>query len=135
MQPQSIYPVILTKKLDESTLFYTRHFDFKTTFEADWYVSLQSATSPEYELAFLDFEHPSLPEPFQEPSRGIIINIELKDVDSVYERLQSAGLPIILELKSESWGQRHFITQDPNGLLIDVIEPIEPTNEYKDDYK
>ncbi len=135
MQTKSIYPVICTKKLDESKKFYSEHFGFKTTFEADWYVSMQSVASPAYELAFLDFEHPSLPESFREPSRGLLINIEINDVDHAYEQLRSAGLPIVLELRSESWGQRHFITQDPNGLLIDIIKPIEPTDDYIKDYK
>jgi hypothetical protein len=55
-------------------------------------------------------------------------------VDAVYERLKAAGLPIHLELKSEEWGQRHFITADPNGLLLDVIQPIPPSAEYAQQY-
>jgi hypothetical protein len=31
---------------------------------------------------------------------------------------------MVLDLKSEKWGQRHFITKDPNGLLIDVIQNV-----------
>ncbi|MEM9268600.1 MAG: glyoxalase, partial [Pseudomonadota bacterium] len=30
----------------------------------------------------------------------------------------------------EPFGQRHFITQDPNGVLIDVIKPIPPSPEF-----
>lgn len=32
--------------------------------------------------------------------------------------------------KNEPFGQRHFITRDLNGVLIDVITPIPPTDEF-----
>ncbi len=37
---------------------------------------------------------------------------------------------MLLALRDEPFGQRHFITRDPNGVLIDVITPIEPSPEY-----
>ena len=33
-------------------------------------------------------------------------------------------------LTDEAFGQRHFITADPNGVLIDVITPIPPSAEF-----
>ncbi len=48
----------------------------------------------------------------------------MEDVDSVYRTFLDASLPIHLELRSEDFGQRHFITSDPNGVLIDVIKVI-----------
>lgn len=135
MKTQSIYPVICTKKLDESHTFYTKHFDCEVTFEADWYLSLRSKQSPAQELAFLDFEHPSLPKAFRHSAQGLIINFEVDNVDREYERLKASGLPIVLDLKSEDWGQRHFITEDPNGILVDVIQAIEHAEEYENDYK
>jgi catechol 2,3-dioxygenase-like lactoylglutathione lyase family enzyme len=135
MKPDSMYPVIGTDKISESRDFYTRHFDFDMTFEADWYVSLKSRHNPRYELALLDYRHPSLPETHRHPARGVLINFEVADVDSVYERLREKGLPMLLELRSEKWGQRHFVTQDPNGILIDVIQTIEPSGEFAAQYK
>jgi len=52
------------------------------------------------------------------------------DVDCEYERLLGIGLPMHLPLRSEDFGQRHFITSDPNGVLIDVIQVIPPSAEY-----
>ena len=135
MKPQSIYPVIGTDKITESRDFYTRYFDFEVTFEADWYVSLKSSQNPAYELALLDYRHPSLPEAYQKPAQGVLINFEVENVDIVYEELKEAGLPVLLELKSEDWGQRHFIACDPNGILIDVIQNIAPEGEFAEQYK
>ena len=135
METTSVYPVICTHKLNESKSFYTSHFDFLITFDSDWYVSLQSQTSPAHEFALLDATHPTLPQNYQQSAQGLLLNIEVTDVDREYQRLVSAGLPMILKVKSEEWGQRHFITTDPNGVLIDVIQPIEPSESFKQQYQ
>jgi hypothetical protein len=47
-----------------------------------------------------------------------------------HEHLKAAGLPIHLEIHSEAFGQRHFITSDPKGVLTDVTQMIPPSEEY-----
>ena len=135
MNPQSIYPVICTDKIADSRDFYVNHFDFEIVFEADWYVSLKSSHNAAYELALLDYNHSSLPQAYRYPARGVLINFEVSDVDDIYGQLKDKGLPMVLNLQSEEWGQRHFITQDPNGVLIDVIQNIEPVGIYAEQHK
>jgi hypothetical protein len=53
----------------------------------------------------------------------------------VHDRLKAAGLPILLPLRDEAFGQRHFITRDPNGVLIDIIKPIPPSGEFVQQYE
>ena len=60
--------------------------------------------------------------------------IEVEDVDAEFERAQRAGLPILKTLTDEAFGQRHFITRDPNGVMIDVIKPIPPVGQFVDQY-
>ena len=134
MKLESSYPVICTDKIKETHYFYARNFDFEATFEADWYVSLKSRQSPSYELALLDYRHSSLPEAFSRPAEGVLINFEVADADEAYEDLKAKGLPMVLDIKSEAWGQRHFIIQDPNGILIDVIQNIPPSAEFTQQY-
>jgi catechol 2,3-dioxygenase-like lactoylglutathione lyase family enzyme len=131
MQLTSFYPVIGTSRLPEAHEFYTRHFGFETTFEADWYVSLRRAGPPSYELALLDHTHPTVPDGYRRPVRGLLLNFEVADVDAEWERLVvRGGLRPELELRSEPFGQRHFIVADPSGVLIDVITPIPPDPEF-----
>jgi hypothetical protein len=52
------------------------------------------------------------------------------DVDAVHARALELGLEIPYALRSEVWGQRHFMALDPNGLLVDVVQLIEPTHEF-----
>ena len=135
MKFNSLYPVICTTRIEETTHFYTTHFLFEVTFEADWYVSLRTKDEPYFELALLNPEHLTMPKSFRKPlDGGLLLNFEVEDVDLEYARLKSAGLPIILELRDEDFGQRHFITQDPNGVLLDVIKVIPPSIEYASQY-
>ena len=135
MKPSSFYPVICTEKIDESTRFYTEHFKFEITFESDWYVSLKTKGQPSFELALLNPEHPTVPEDFRKPlNGGLLLNFEVDDVDQEYDQLKSAGLPIIMGIKDEAFGQRHFITADPNGVLLDVIKVIPPSEEFAAQY-
>ncbi|MGW6502279.1 VOC family protein [Nonomuraea angiospora] len=135
MELTSFYPVICTARLQESRDFYTGLLGFETTFEAAWYVSLRRPGTPAYELALLDHTHPTLPEAYRAPVRGLLLNFEVADVDAEWERLVvSAGVTAELALRSEDFGQRHFIVADPNGVLIDVITPIAPSAEYAGQY-
>ncbi|MEU0392201.1 VOC family protein [Streptomyces sp. NPDC006208] len=131
----SFYPVICTSRLQESRTFYTGLMGFETTFEADWYVSLKHPGPVPYELALLDHTHPTLPEGYRVPVQGMLLNFEVADVDAEWERLVVlAGLKPELEIRSEDFGQRHFIIADPDGVLIDVITPIAPSGEFAEQY-
>lgn len=129
MKLESFYPVILTAKLEESKDFYARHFGFAVVFESDWYISLKRSGNPSHELALLEPSHPTVPTAYREAVRGLILNFEVDDVDAEYERLVTeAGLPVMKALTSETFGQRHFITADPSGVLIDIISEIPVTD-------
>ncbi|QYX77431.1 VOC family protein [Streptomyces akebiae] len=135
MRLTSLYPVICTARLKESRDFYTRLLGFSTTFEADWYISLRHPGEVGYELALLDHTHPTLPEDYRTPAQGLLLNFEVEDVDAEWHRLVTREkLRPLLDLRTEDFGQRHFIVADPNGVLIDIITPIAPTAEYAEQY-
>lgn len=131
MNLTSMYPVICTRRIRESREFYTSLFGFEETFASDWYVSLRRPGPPEYELALLDQEHPTVPAAYRKPVQGLLVNLEVDDVDAEWERLVVRnGLVPELALRDEPFGQRHFILADPSGVLVDLITPIPPSAEY-----
>lgn len=137
MKLSSVYPVIATTNglVAPTRDFYVAHFGFAVTFDADWYVSLRRDGERPYELAVLQFDHPSMPDGFRKPVQGLLLNFEVDDVDAEYRRLvRGAGLPLVKDIVNEAFGQRHFITQDPNGVLIDVITVIPPSGEFAANY-
>ncbi len=130
MKVSSFYPVICTDADLVATTrdFYVQHFGFTVTFDSGWYVSLRR---DDYELAVLDATHQTIPAAGRRTVGGLLLNFEVDDVDAVHHDLVTiAGLEPALALRSEDFGQRHFIVTDPAGVLIDVITEIEPSAEF-----
>lgn len=133
MKFDSFYPVIGTQKVAETRDFYVQHFGFEISFEADWYISLQHESG--VQLAILDYTHPTMPADYRKPVQGLLLNFEVQDATAEYERLiKGLGLPVMRDLRDEDFGQRHFITVDPAGVLVDVIEIIPPSAEFAAQY-
>ena len=123
------YPVLMSKDVSAAADFYIEHFAFTTAFAADWYVSLHRE---QWELAILQAGHPTIPPAYRDlRAGGVLLNVEVADVDAEYRRLVTNGaLEPVLDLRSEEFGQRHFIVSGPDRVLIDVITPIEPSSQF-----
>jgi uncharacterized glyoxalase superfamily protein PhnB len=134
MRMTSYYPVLLTENVAQAAAFYCTHFGFRPMFEADWYVHLQSTTDASVNLALVALDHPTIPAAARGRTGGVILNMEVDDPDAEYGRLQAAGLTVALPLRDEAFGQRHFIVNGPDGVLIDVIRPIPPSGDYVAQY-
>ena len=94
----------------------------------DRYVSLKYDA---FELAIVDKDHPTVPEGSNALPAGMLLNIEVDNVDDIYAKVVSgSGLYVVLDIRDEDFGQRHFILTGPDGVLIDVIQPIEPSPEF-----
>ena len=134
MRATQFYPVILTENVEATAAFYVGHFRFKRLFESDWYQHLQSTEDSAVNIAVLRFDHETIPAEARAVVRGMILSFEVGDVDAEHARALTAGLPMLIPLRDEPFGQRHFITRDPNGVLIDVIMPIPPAAEFAAQY-
>lgn len=130
MTPTGFYPVLAVDDVAASRDFWVGHFGFEVVFAVDWYVSLRRG---HHELAFVAADHPTIPTGYRTSARGLLLNVEVPDVDAEYERLVTgAGLRPELELRTEDFGQRHFIVADPGGVLVDVITEVPVSEEYAD---
>lgn len=133
MPVTSIYPVLLTIDVKGTAAFYREHFGFSVTFDSDWYVSLRRDV---WELAVLDADHETVPARLRGGSAtGLLLSFEVDDVDAEYRRLVESGtLTAVSTIRSEEFGQRHFIVAGPDGVMIDVITPIEPDEAFAAQY-
>jgi len=66
-------------------------------------------------------------------TKGIILNFEVDDVNKIYNSIKDK-VNIVYDIKDEDFGQRHFIVEGPNEILIDVIQPIPPSEEFLKNY-
>lgn len=130
----SLYPDICSKHLPESRDFYVALFDFEVLFEIDWYIQLKSKHDDNLQLAFVRYDHESVPAGYEALPQGVVITLETDDVDPVYKKSQKLDCHTVFSPRDEVWGQRHFMLRDPNGLLVDVVQMIEPDEGFMRDH-
>ena len=134
IEAKSSFPVFIVKDIDVAKSFYTENLDFEVIFSGEWYIHLISKSG--IQVGFMLPDQPTQPAMFQKPhfGSGVIFSLEVEDADTAYAFAKSQSLDIVLELRSEDWGQRHFCIQDPNGVCLDIVQSFEPTEEYQSDY-
>lgn len=129
MKVTSYYPVVLSADVAQAARFYIDHFHFRPLFQSNWYVHLQSAEDAAVNLGLVAKDHETIPAVGRGRVGAMLLNFEVEDVDSHYARLGAEGVRMALNLRDEVFGQRHFIVEGPDGVLIDVIRPIPPDAE------
>jgi uncharacterized glyoxalase superfamily protein PhnB len=138
MRVRGLYPLVTTPATVEARDFYVRHFGFTVLFEASWFVYLSGEVEEGARaaaIAFMHPDHPSRPpgpEPFD--GRGMVVTIEVADARAAFDSLRRSDAPIVHPLTDEDWGQRRFMTRDPAGVLIDVVEQTSPAPGYWDQF-
>jgi len=134
IEPISAFSVFTVKDLAAAKSFYTENFGFDVVFAGDWYLHLVSKAG--VQVGFLLPEQPTQPLIFHKayPGDGVIFSLEVEDADAAFAVAKSKSLNIVLESRSEDWGQRHFCIEDPNGIYLDIVQSFEPTEEYQNDY-
>jgi catechol 2,3-dioxygenase-like lactoylglutathione lyase family enzyme len=135
IRPDNSFPVFIVSDLQTAKAFYSENLGFGVAFENDWYLHLVSESG--VQLGFLLPDQPTQPEIFHPayPGNGVIFSLEVDDADEAYAFAQSRSLNIVLKLRSEEWGQRHFCVEDPNGIHLDIVQAITPSEEYQQGYQ
>ena len=130
----NVYPVFMCNDIEKEAQFFMEQFDFEEVFSNEWYISLKDKNG--FELAVIDSQHDTIPNQYRKSCEGCILNIEVDDVDTLYLKIKNnKQISLIVDIKNEDYGQRHFMIETPSKILIDVIEMILPSNEYIENYK
>lgn len=127
---RSVFPVLAVDDLDACRDFYAALLDLDVAFECGWYTSLTSPGDTSQQVAFVSAGHHSVPDGFNAAATGCLVTVEVDDVDAVHTRAVERGLVPVQSLRDEEFGQRHFMLQDPNGTLLDVISWIPPSRQF-----
>jgi catechol 2,3-dioxygenase-like lactoylglutathione lyase family enzyme len=129
------YLLITVKQLAESRDFFVKFFGMSLVFEASWVVMLARKEGGPIVLGLMTADHPSKPPgPETFDGKGMIMTFQVEDAAAEHKRLQAAGAPIVYGPAEEPWGQRRFMVRDPSGILVDVVEQIEPAPGFWDRY-
>ena len=131
---QRMVPALYVEDLARSSAFYCELLGLRPGFEADWIVQLSDPENPAVELVLQPVTHDLVPEPVRGSPRGAGLTFVVPDCDVLYEKARAMGLQILQEPKDEDYGQRRFLTMDPDGMLIDVSSNCEPSPEFMAKY-
>lgn len=118
-----ILPNICSDDLQQSKVFYVELLGLKIKYDSDWYVQLCSPEDSEIEYGIIQRNHELVPREYQQKPTGMYVTFVVPNVDATYQKALAMRLPIIQEPRNEFYGQRRFLTQDPNGCLIDICSP------------
>jgi predicted enzyme related to lactoylglutathione lyase len=116
---------ICTDDLQSSKKFYVDLLELGIKYDSDWYVQLCVPDNLEFEYGIIKRDHELVPEQYQQKPTGMYVTFVVSDVDVTYQKAIEMGLQIIQEPRNEFYGQRRFLTLDPNGCLIDICSPWE----------
>jgi catechol 2,3-dioxygenase-like lactoylglutathione lyase family enzyme len=118
----------ITPKLQETKKFYTTVLQMEVVFENEFYLLLKTAGGTD-QLSFLLPNHESQ-QPLFKPAfvgKGAYLTVEVEKVDEVHDKIKKLNIPIIVSLRDEPWGDRHFAIVDPNGIGVDIVTYNPPT--------
>jgi catechol 2,3-dioxygenase-like lactoylglutathione lyase family enzyme len=115
---------ICSDRLAESREFYVALLGVEVNYDSDWYVQLRCPHRAGLEFGIIQRTHELVPMQYRSAPTGMYVTFEVDDVDAVYRQAQAMNLSILQEPKNEFYGQRRFLTVDPNGCLLDICSPL-----------
>ena len=92
-------------------------------YDSDWYVQLRCPTNDALEFGIIARTSELVPAAFRTAPTGMYVTFVVPDVEAVFSKATSMGLVIVQAPRDEFYGQRRFLTVDPNGCLIDICSP------------
>ena len=138
MRIKDLFVLICTDRLYDCRDFYTHVFGFAVSFQSSIYIQLHldgAAGGPGFSLALMPPDHPFGPTfAGRFDGRGAYVTFEVEDAAATLATVTARGAPLVQPLRDEGWGQRHFVTRDPGGTIIDVVQGIDAAPGYYDRY-
>ncbi|HEX9783233.1 MAG TPA: VOC family protein, partial [Opitutaceae bacterium] len=120
MNIRRVVPDIKSDQIDESRHFYTDLFGFQVAMDMGWIITLVSPSNPTAQLTLFRGDGSVTDQPQ--------MTIEVEDVDHVHSKAVERGLNIVYPLTTELWGVRRFFVVDPNGIILNVMSHVEPSD-------
>lgn len=108
---------------EASAGFLEQRFGFEREMAADGFVSLARSDAG-FNLVFLraGLETFKPRNRAEQTANGLLVVFVVDAIDAEYERLVSAGVPILTPIETEPWGERYFQVEDPNGVIVQLVQ-------------
>jgi uncharacterized glyoxalase superfamily protein PhnB len=111
-----------------SAEFVKRHFGFSESMSVEGTVSSLTREDAGFNLIYLrtgldSFKPKHLAANAKE---GLLIVFVVENIDAEYQRLQTEGVAVVTPIETEPWGERYFQVEDPNGVIIQLVQWVTP---------
>jgi catechol 2,3-dioxygenase-like lactoylglutathione lyase family enzyme len=57
-----------------------------------------------------------------QPPRGLVLWVQVRDLAAEHERLAALGVPVVREPRREPWGLDEMAIEDPDGVRLILVE-------------
>jgi catechol 2,3-dioxygenase-like lactoylglutathione lyase family enzyme len=120
-----VSPLIVVEDMARSRQFYEQllgqkvKFDFgvDVAFEGDFTIHLKSH--------FQSLLGEASRYPITSKAHNGELYFDADEIESIYQRLQAAGVEFIEEIQEQPWGQRAMRLYDPDGHILEIGEPMD----------
>lgn len=125
MQVTQVGTAFATVDPSSAAAWFQEHLGFGVLVDLGWYASTQHPDHPALRVDFVRHDH----ETWVEPATGVqgaMLALVVPDVDAQHDRLVAAGTPVLKPLVTEPWGQRRVQVAGPDGLVVELVQPVDP---------
>lgn len=111
-----------------SAAWASKHLGFSEVMAAEGFSSLAHPNAG-FNLIYLRTGLPTFkPSTAAGRADGLLVVFTVEDVDADYAQLQEQGVDIVTPIETEPWGERYFQMTDPNGVVYQLVQWVEPTD-------
>lgn len=116
----------MVSDVDRSTAFYAdvlgleiaERGDRSTAFDTGEGQLMIEQDFDEEALAAFGLEPPG-----EDRGEGVIVVIEVDDVDAVHDRATAADADVLVAPREVDWGRKMFLVRDPDGYVVEISRP------------
>ncbi len=119
------YPNICTDKYAETVAFYEDYLDYEVSFELQGFAVMRRTDWANIYLAIINSKHAAIPEHYRKTVAGMILSYPSHSVKDAYDTLYWEGITLVTKPAKADCGHNFFFVEDPNGILIEINEPLD----------
>lgn len=108
-----------------SGAWLAEHLGFRVLVDLGWYVSTQHPDLQDLRVDLVRGDQGTWPAPVAGVA-GAMLALVVDDVDAAHTRMTAAGVRVLEDLVTEPWGQRRFQAAGPDGLVVELVQPVAP---------
>ena len=109
--------------------WFEANLGFRVVADLGWYASTQHPDHTALAVDFVRHDHETWAAPTS-GLQGAMLALEVSGVDAEHARLVAGGASVLKELVTEPWGQRRLQVAGPEGLVIELVQPVAPDPEW-----